>query len=162
MPGRCNANEGRVVSKRMMIGAGALAVVVLTGMVATRSSVIGPAVAMAASPQFELCGMVHKTCVVDGDTFWLEGRKVRIADIDTPEVNEPKCDSEYALGMKATHRLRDLLNAGAFELKPIPGRDQDRYGRDLRVVVRNGRSIGDQLVSEGLARTWSGRREPWC
>ena len=34
------------------------------------------------------------------------------------------------------------------------GRDEDRYGRKLRVVVRNGRSLGDQLVSEGLARTW--------
>jgi len=29
------------------------------------------------------------------------------------------------------------------------GRDEDRYGRKLRVVVRNGRSLGDQLVSEG-------------
>jgi endonuclease YncB( thermonuclease family) len=28
--------------------------------------------------------------------------------------------------------------------------------------LRDGRSLGDQLVSEGLARTWSGRREPWC
>lgn len=101
-------------------------------------------------------------CVVDGDTFWLNGRKVRIADIDTPEVGDPKCEAEYALGMKATLRLRELLNAGPFEMKAIPGREQDKYGRDLRVVVRNGRSVGDQLVSEGLARTWTGRRQPWC
>ena len=101
-------------------------------------------------------------CVVDGDTFWLDGRKVRIADIDTPEVGDPKCGAELALGLNATRRLRELLNAGPFELKAIPGRDQNRYGRDLRVVLRNGRSLGDQLVSEGLARTWTGRREPWC
>ena len=25
-----------------------------------------------------------------------------------------------------------------------------------------GEKVGDQLVSEGLARTWTGRREPWC
>ena len=50
----------------------------------------------------------------------------------------------------------------AFTLEAMPGRDQDKYGRDLRVVVRSGRSLGDQLVAEGLARTWSGRREPWC
>jgi endonuclease YncB( thermonuclease family) len=30
------------------------------------------------------------------------------------------------------------------------------------VLVRDGRSLGDILVSEGLARTWSGRRQPWC
>ena len=100
--------------------------------------------------------------MVDGDTFWLAGRKIRIADIDTPEIGEPKCDAEFALGMKATRRLRELLNAGPFTLEAIHVRDQDKYGRDLRVVVRNGRSIGDQLVQEGLARTWSGRREPWC
>lgn len=101
-------------------------------------------------------------CVVDGDTFWLNGRKVRIADIDTPEVGDPKCEAEYALGLKATHRLRQLLNAGPFELKAIVRREQDRYGRDLRVVVRDGRSLGNQLVSEGLARSWVGRRGSWC
>ncbi len=106
--------------------------------------------------------MVRKTCVVDGDTFWLDGVKIRIADIDTPEISEPKCDSEYELGMKATYRLRELLNEGPFELNSIGNRDEDQHGRKLRVVVRNGRSLGDQLVSEGLARTWSGRREPWC
>lgn len=116
----------------------------------------------SSSPHFEICGMVRKTCVVDGDTFWLEGEKIRIADIDTPEISEPKCDTEYQLGMKATYRLRDLLNEGPFELSSIGSRNQDQYGRKLRVVVRNGRSLGDQLVSEGLARTWTGRREPWC
>ena len=71
-------------------------------------------------------------------------------------------DLEHAVAGTLGMMRRDLLNAGPFELKPIPRRDQDRYGRDLRVVVRNGRSLGDQLVSEGLARTWTGRREPWC
>lgn len=116
----------------------------------------------ASSPHFALCGVTRRTCVVDGDTFWLEGKKIRIADIDTPEISEPKCDSEYELGMKATYRLRDLLNAGPFELRTISNQDVDRYGRELRVVVRNGLSLGDQLVREGLARTWTGRRKPWC
>jgi len=126
---------------------------------------LAPKLALMAgdsSPHFELCGGTRRTCVVDGDTFWLEGEKIRIADIDTPEISEPKCDAEYELGMKATYRLRDLLNAGSFEVRTIGDRNVDRYGRKLRVVVRNGRSLGDQLVREGLARTWTGRREPWC
>jgi endonuclease YncB( thermonuclease family) len=49
-----------------------------------------------------------------------------------------------------------------FEVAPIGGRDEDRYGRKLRIVTRGGRSLGDVLVAEGLARTWTGRREPWC
>lgn len=112
--------------------------------------------------QFHVCGMVRRTCVVDGDTFWLDGEKIRIADIDTPEISEPRCDWEYQQGIKARDRLAVLLGQGAFDLEPIGDRDRDQYGRLLRVIVRDGRSIGDQLVSEGLARTWTGRREPWC
>ena len=99
--------------------------------------------------------------VIDGDTFHYGGDKIRIADIDTPEVRG-RCAYEKALAAQATQRLEELLAAGPFELQPIPGRDEDRYGRKLRVVTRNGRSLGDRLVAEGLARTWTGRREPWC
>lgn len=112
--------------------------------------------------KFAKCGAVRRTCVVDGDTFWFEGRKIRVADIDTPEIGKPKCDSELASGLRATQRFIELLNAGPFGIHSVGSRDRDRYGRELRVVTRNGRSLGDQLVSEGLARTWSGRREPWC
>ncbi|WP_156316092.1 thermonuclease family protein [Agrobacterium sp. SUL3] len=102
------------------------------------------------------------TCVIDGDTLWLRGEKIRVADIDTPEISEPKCTAELQRGNRATARLVALLNEGPFELHGWPGRNVDRYGRKLRVLVRDGRSLGDVLVSEGLARTWSGRREPWC
>lgn len=111
---------------------------------------------------FDHCGTIRRTCVVDGDTFWLDGEKIRIADIDTPEISQPQCAYEKDLGLQATDRLIALLNAGPFELHAIGNRDTDRYGRKLRVVVRNGSSLGDQLVAEGLARTWTGRREPWC
>jgi endonuclease YncB( thermonuclease family) len=100
--------------------------------------------------------------VIDGDTFDYGGVRVRIADIDTPEVNG-RCAYETGLAARATGRLDALLAAGPFELHPSPdGRDEDRYGRKLRIVTRDGRSLGDMLVAEGLARTWSGRREPWC
>lgn len=112
---------------------------------------------------FQNCATgTRQACVVDGDTIWLDGQKIRIADIDTPEVSEPRCSTELALGNRATGRMLELINEGPFELRGWPGRDTDRYGRKLRVLVRDGRSLGDILVSEGLARTWSGRREPWC
>jgi micrococcal nuclease len=98
--------------------------------------------------------------VIDGDTFDYAGERIRIADIDTPELHA-RCDEEARLAAAATLRLRALLSAGPFELHRL-GRDEDRYGRKLRVVVRGGRSLGDVLVAEGLARTWTGRREPWC
>nr|CAD6612920.1 nuclease [Rhizobium sp. Khangiran2] len=112
---------------------------------------------------YSLCsGSVRTHCVVDGDTLWHNGTKIRVADIDTPEVGDPKCSSEAALGAKATQRMLQLVNAGPFEMKAWDGRDEDKYGRKLRFLVRDGRSLGDILVSEGLARRWAGRRQPWC
>ena len=106
-------------------------------------------------------GPIRTTCVVDGDTFWFEGRKIRIADINTPEIANPGCYYERELGQRAKARLQALLNDGAFSLERID-RDQDRYGRDLRIVTRNGESLGDILVEEGLAEEWQGYRRDWC
>lgn len=100
-------------------------------------------------------------CVVDGDTFWMDGRKIRIADIDTPETHPPRCDEEAELGARATRRLQSLLNAGPVMLATVD-RDTDTYGRALRIVLRDGQSIGQTLISEGLARPWEGHRRPWC
>jgi micrococcal nuclease len=111
---------------------------------------------------FALCAAGPRTtCVVDGDTFWLGGEKIRIADINAPETHEAGCPEERALGKQAARRLVALLNAGSFTLE-IEGRASDRYGRALRVVRRDGRSLGDTLVSEGLAEPWRGKRSDWC
>ncbi len=124
---------------------------------------VSTASAQAGGPHtFAVCSTIRQTCVVDGDTIWLEGVKIRIADIDTPEISSPKCNAEYERGIRARDRLVVLLNGGEFELRPIGNRDEDQYGRKLRVIVRGERSLGDQLVSEDLARTWTGRRESWC
>ena len=116
------------------------------------------------SAQFGPCsGSVRTTCVVDGDTIWLNGDKIRIADINTPETSEPGCAYEAQLGAQATARLTQLLNQGAFAVAPNPdGRDEDQYGRKLRVLTRGGESLGDTLVAEGLAEEWQGYRREWC
>ncbi len=119
-----------------------------------------PLLALAAA--FALCPPGPRTtCVVDGDTFWLGGEKIRIADINAPETHGAQCPDELARGEAATRRLIALLNAGPFSLEPYP-RDRDKYGRLLRVVVRRGRSLGAELVAEGLAEPWQGRRGDWC
>lgn len=101
-------------------------------------------------------------CVVDGDTIWVDGQDVRIADIDAPETHEYRCAEEKALGDRATQRLMQLVNSGSVTLQPFGDRDVDRYGRKLRLVLVNGTSVGDTLVSEGLARYYEGGKRPWC
>jgi micrococcal nuclease len=100
-------------------------------------------------------------CVVDGDTFWIGGQKVRIAGIDAPETHPSRCDYEARLGEAATEKLRALLNSGAVTMTNID-RDRDVYERLLRNVAVNGADVGEAMVSAGVAREYPGGRRPWC
>jgi endonuclease YncB( thermonuclease family) len=111
---------------------------------------------------FGRCGKIRRNCVVDGDTFWLKGVKIRLADVDTPEIGRPRCSREYQLGILATTRLIEFLNEGDFDLQRPVGRKQDRYGRELYVLKRGNRSFGLDLVGEGLAHRWFGYKQEWC
>ncbi|RIV83063.1 thermonuclease family protein [Aurantiacibacter zhengii] len=115
---------------------------------------------VALSLTFAVCPAdgVRITCVHDGDTFIVDRERIRVADIDTPEL-DGQCSYESALAVRARDRLMHLLNGDSFE---IWRQGEDRYGRTLAIVVNRRGSVGDQLVREGLARTWSGRRETWC
>ena len=139
--------------------------IVISSLVLAFGLPAGSATALTGSnlaAQFAPCGSGKRvTCIVDGDTFWLSGTKIRIADINTPETSRPDCPAERELGERATRRMAQLLNAAPFALVR-EGRDEDRYGRKLRVVEREGQSLGDQLVREGLAERWNGRRRNWC
>lgn len=123
-----------------------------------------PATAPAAvSTGFRLCGEgQYENCVIDGDTIRHGGERIRLADINAPEKHDPRCAREAALAERATHRLLALLNAGPVRIATAGDRDRDRYGRKLRVLERDGRSLGDMLIAEGLARRWSGGRRSWC
>lgn len=149
----------------MRVGAiAALGGGVVAGLAAAVLSVGTPTAAAGpeARIQFGLCHSGGGTnCVVDGDTIWMGGVKIRIADIDAPETHPSRCAEEARLGDAATLRLQGLLNAGPVRLAAAD-RDEDRYGRKLRIVMRGQTSLGDVLVGEGLARRWTGRREPWC
>ncbi len=114
------------------------------------------------SARFAPCSSAKRvTCIVDGDTIWMNGTKIRIADINTPETTGAKCPQERALGDRATRRMMALLNQSPFAMR-AGLRDEDRYGRKLRIITRGGQSLGDQLVAEGLAEPWQGRRKNWC
>jgi endonuclease YncB( thermonuclease family) len=108
---------------------------------------------------------VTATFAIDGDTIEVAGERIRIANIDTPEIHHAQCDAERRLGLVAKRRVEELLALGAIVVTrgdPDTGRMKDRFGRTLAVVSVHGRDIGDMLIAEGLARKWAGKREPWC
>ncbi len=149
----------------MKIALGLAALAILTAMHPVFGS--GQSAAMVPhgdrqSARFVRClSPVRVNCVVDGDTFWYRGAKIRIADINAPELSAPHCPAEAALAARATRRLTALLNAGRFTLDPAD-RATDSYGRHLFVVRRAGASLGAMLTAEGLAERWRGYRRNWC
>jgi endonuclease YncB( thermonuclease family) len=112
--------------------------------------------------KFDLCHEGGgRNCVVDGDTVWIAGEKVRIAGIDAPETHEFKCPAEAELGRRSALRLQALLSSGRLVATPAD-RDRDPNGRLLRNITVDGRDVGRTLIGEGLARAYRGGKKSWC
>lgn len=108
------------------------------------------AVAAAESATTPDGGVVGR--VVDGDTIALrDGRRVRLVQIDAPEVGSGECFSRAS-----ARALRALLPAGASVRLESDGRldEVDRYGRLLRYVWRGAINANLELVRRGAAAPW--------
>lgn len=118
-----------------------------------------PVTLVGLSRPMPVCGAARRvSCVVDGDTFWLSGEKVRLEGIDAPEI-EGACAYERNLAQRAKVRLSEILSNREIRLSRS---GSDRYGRTLARAETPSGEAGAILVSEGLARPWAGRRQPWC
>lgn len=105
--------------------------------------------------------------MVDGDTFKLGRRKIRIVGIDAPETHPANCPEEAQLGEASTAELMRLLNQGPFVMTGRIDDMADRYGRELRFITRHRRdgstqSIAEDMRSSGLVRHYLGRKSIWC
>lgn len=122
---------------------------------------LGPFGAQAQEIVWRSCLPHEKriTCVVDGDTLWYQGTKIRPIGIDAPEVSG-QCRRERRLAAQATDHLTALLNIG---LRRIAFDGEDRYGRALaRLWVTDG-EVGPAMIAAGLAEHYgSGGAAPWC
>ncbi|MEO9340449.1 thermonuclease family protein [Mesorhizobium sp. SB112] len=74
-------------------------------------------------------------------------------------VVNTSCQQESNLAIRSRDRLRSMLGSAAFT---IDRNGKDRYGRTLANVRVNGIDVGNQLINEGLAHVWRGRKESWC
>jgi micrococcal nuclease len=118
--------------------------------------------------RFTRCGPGRgRACVIDGDTFKIGERKVRVIGIDTAEV-DAQCPAEAAMAERSTAALQRLLNQGPFNMVGRIGNQQDRHGRDLRAIIRvredgSVQSIADDMRATGGARRYlGGLRGGWC
>src|SRR3954468_9775605 len=101
----------------------------------------------AASAQSSASAVVAS--IYDGDTLTLaDGRRVRLLQLDTPELGSGECYSRAARTVLL--RLVPLGSRGALEVGPSLDR-VDRYGRLLRYVHRGRTNVNLELVREGAA-----------
>ena len=95
--------------------------------------------------------------VVDGDTITMSnGEKVRLIQIDTPELASKEC-----YGIQAKSELSKLLNqAGEVSLTSDPNLDEvDKYGRLLRYVFIGNTNLNLKLIEIGAAAPYFYRGE---
>ena len=115
----------------------------LCALLVTVACVLAPSVAQADVRAATV------TRVVDGDTIETSAGRVRLVQIDTPEVH----GTSECYGRESSAALRRLLPPGTHvRLQTDPALDRrDRYGRLLAYVWRGGSLVNLQLVREGAA-----------
>ena len=98
--------------------------------------------------------------VHDGDSIRCGAERIRIANIDAPEMpDSPKCKDarrsyawcDFQLAQQSRDALRALLDRGEVRIVRL---GVDPYGRTLATVTVNGIDAGEYLISRGLARRW--------
>ncbi|MBB4191521.1 endonuclease YncB(thermonuclease family) [Rhizobium aethiopicum] len=119
-----------------------------------------PGAQQTATGAFGYCGQgAHINCVGDGGVFWYKGEKIVIADMASPVADQARCDDERRVAFAAKLRLLALLNAGPFT---IDAAGKTESSGAPRIVSRDGRSFGVQLIKEGLARQPGAAGGAWC
>ena len=103
-----------------------------------------PPAGAAASPGSGIVASVY-----DGDTLTLrDGRRIRLVQIDTPELGTGECYSRAA----RTALLNLAPPGGRVVLESDIALDRaDRYGRLLRYIRRDGSNVNLELVRRGAA-----------
>ena len=96
----------------------------------------------------------------DGDTLRCGRERIRIANIDAPELlGSPSCSRtkrsthwcDYSLGKTSRDALIRFVGNTPVVITPL---GTDRYGRTLARVSVRGRDVGEFLIAQGLARAW--------
>lgn len=98
--------------------------------------------------------------VHDGDTIRCGRERVRIANIDAPELpDSPKCQDrrrsyarcDFTAGEASRAALVRFVSRGRVMITRL---GIDAYGRTLATISVNGVDAGDYLITQGLAKPW--------
>jgi endonuclease YncB( thermonuclease family) len=88
---------------------------------------------------------------------------VRIFGVDTPEKGfRAKCESENQRGLAASEFTKKLV--GSSQKRQVILYDWDKFGgRVLGDIILDGKSLRQQLITNGFAREYFGEaKQSWC
>lgn len=110
-------------------------------------SVLLVAMTCGAAPPETVSGHVK---VTDGDSFEIEGTRIRLHAVDAPEGRQTcvRNGSIWPCGNEATAKLRMLVAGREVVCRK---RDTDSYGRMVAVCTEGTTDLGSAMVSAGLA-----------
>ena len=102
----------------------------------------------------------------DGDTCYVtykgKNDKVRLLGLDTPEISNPKCEQEYALGIDARNFVNNLISEGV-SIKFKTEYNRDFFGRILSYIIVDGVNVSKKMVSNGLGVIYDrSNKKDWC
>jgi micrococcal nuclease len=110
-------------------------------------------------------GSPHSIRTIDGDTVEFDGERVRISNLDAPEMpGRARCAREAELALAAKAKLTTILSVRGARIELIRDtiRPKDRYGRTLGRITVDGVDVAEPLTAAGVARPWRGRSSDWC
>ena len=102
----------------------------------------------------------------DGDTCYVtvDGKKnkIRLLELDTPEISKPKCEIERELGLRARDYLNGLIaRASTIEFKT--DYVEDYYGRILSYLIIDGEDVSTKIVNNKLGVVYDRyNKKDWC
>ena len=106
-------------------------------------------VGLSSKTNAELPSTIIKSCY-DGDTCTaIDGEKIRLACIDTPELKGKKADPIAA--KEARDFLNNLVSNNKVSIRRIT---TDRYGRTVAELFKNNVNLQDLIVKKGYGKIY--------
>lgn len=111
------------------------------------------------SDRFSLCDdQAGDACVLSPSTYSWRGHVYHVSDIVTPGIFDTRCPAEAALATQGRRAFAAMLNGGSFEARPDAA-DSDPFAR---LLIRDGVSLGELMVTKGYAKPWTKDAVDWC
>ena len=95
--------------------------------------------------------LTGRVSVIDGDTFEMHGKRIRLHGIDAPESGQQCKDvngKTYRCGQMAAKQMSGYVTGKTVNCEIL---DKDRYGRFIARCLVNGTDVNELLVKEGWA-----------